>query len=267
MAANHRGVWGEKSANFAFSIQPFYYQTWWFYLVCGLAAAGLIGSLVTWRIHELRKLHRLEQQAAITDERTRIAKDLHDGLGADLTRLALLADLAEVEVSVTATGHRQKLSQSSREAARTLKEMIWIANPANDTVEGLVSRIAQTAEDFLGDAQVKCRLDIAPRLPEHPLTVDQRRNLLLVTREALNNIVKHAAATEVCIRANGSNHSLHLEIEDNGRGFDPGRARPDGLGLASMRRRVETLGGSFELESRPGAGTKILITVKLSESK
>lgn len=267
MAANHRGVWGGKSTSLAFAIAPFYYQTWWFYGGCGLAAAGLITALVVWRLRELQKLHRLEQQSAITEERTRIAKDLHDGLGADLTRLALLADLAEGESSTTADGQRHKLAQSSREAARTLKEMIWIANPANDTVEGLVSRIGQTAEDFLGDARIRCRLDLAPQLPQRTLSLDQRRNLLLVAREALNNIVKHAAATEVCIRANGSDHSLQLAIEDNGRGFDSASVRPGGLGLGSMRRRVESLGGTFELESRSGAGTKILIAIRLGESR
>ncbi len=129
MAASHRGVWSEKSAGFAFYIQPFYYQTWWFYLGCGLVTTCLVAGIIIWRIRELRKLHRLEQQSAITDERTRIAKDLHDGLGADLTRLALLADLAGGE-SVAGTGeHLQKLSRSSREAALVLKEMIWIAQP------------------------------------------------------------------------------------------------------------------------------------------
>jgi len=267
VAANHRGVWGEKSANFAFYIQPFYYQTWWFYLTCGLATAGLIAGVVVWRIRELRKLHRLERQAAIVDERTRIAKDLHDGLGADLTRLTMLADLASGEPGGGEGEHLKKLSRSSREAARELKEMIWVANPANDTVEGLVSRICQSAEDFLHDARVRCRLDIAPRLPEHPLSVDQRRNLLLVVREAINNIVKHARATEVHVRASGSSNTLHLEIEDNGRGFDPGAARPDGLGLGSMKRRVENMGGTFELASHQGTGTKIVITIKLSQSQ
>ncbi len=267
VAANHRGVWSERAATVSFRLVPRVFQTLWFRL-SAVAAVLLLGYAgVRWCIRELRKLHRLEQSSAITDERTRIAKDLHDGLGADLTRLALLADLAEEEGSATVAGHRQKLSQSSREAARTLKEMIWIANPANDTVEGLVSRLCQTAEDFLGDARIRCRLDLAPQLPQRALSLDQRRNLLLVAREALNNIVKHSAATEVCIRANGSDHSLHLAIEDNGRGFDSALVRRDGLGLPSMRRRVENLGGTFELASHAGAGTKILITMKLSESQ
>jgi signal transduction histidine kinase len=190
---------------------PHIFQTLWFRLGAMAAALSLGYVGVRWRMRELRKLHRLEQQSAITDERTRIAKDLHDGLGADLTRLALLADLAAGEDSATTAGHRHKLAKSSREAARTLKEMIWIANPANDTVESLVARLCQTTEDFLSNAQIRCRLDLAPQLPQRSLSLDQRRNLLLVAREALNNIVKHAAATEVCIRANGSDRRLRLE--------------------------------------------------------
>lgn len=263
-AANHRGVWGDSGARFAFSILPFYYQTWWFYLVCGLGTVGLLGAAIGWRIRELRRLHRLEQQSAIADERTRIAKDLHDGLGADLTRLALLADLASGETGLAGGEHLKKLSQSSRAAARELKELIWIANPANDTVEGLVARLAQTAEDFLRDVQIKCRLEIAPALPTRPLSLEQRRNLLLVTREALNNVVKHAGAGEVVFRASGDDENLRIEIEDNGSGFDATTARREGLGLGSMKKRIESLPGSFQLVSTPGSGTRISIQLRLS---
>jgi len=266
IAANHRGVWQERGATFAFHLSPFIYQTWWFYLLCGGGVAGMVTVIVAWRMRELRRIHRLEQQAAIVEERSRLAKDLHDGLGADLTRLTMLADLAGGDTVEAGAEHLKKLSKSSREAARELKELIWIADPGNDSVDGLISRICQNAEDFLRDARIKCRLDIAPRLPEKALSTEQRRNLLLVTREALNNVVKHAGATEVCISANGSENGLQLTIEDNGRGFDPATARSDGLGLNSMRRRLESMGGSFELKSGPGVGTKISITMKLSNS-
>jgi signal transduction histidine kinase len=265
VAGSHRGVWGKESASFAFFIKPFFFQTWWFYGLCGLVAASTVIAVVMWRIREVSKFHRLAQQAAIAEERSRIAKDLHDGLGADLTRLALLADLASGEPEEKAGEHLQKLSRSSREAARVLKEMIWIANPANDTLEGVVSRIGQTAQDFLGDARIRCRLDLPAQLPENPLTLDQRRNLLLVAREALNNIVKHASATEVCIRASSRGDGLFLEIEDNGRGFDAAGIHSDGLGLASMKRRIESLGGTLDLQSLPGAGTKISIALKIGQ--
>lgn len=263
IAANHHGVWQEPGAALAFHIAPFFYQTWWFYPLGGGAVLALLIAVVMWRLREVRKMHRLEQRAAITEERSRIAKDLHDGLGADLTRLTLLADLASGEAGDNGGEHARKLSRTSRDATRELKDLIWMAHPANDTVEGLVTRICQTAEDFLRDARIKCRLDLAPTLPTQVLSLEQRRNLLLVAREALNNIVKHASATEVYLRARASHHAVQLTIEDNGRGFDAALARRDGLGLDSMRRRVESLGGTFDLESRPGSGTKILISIKL----
>jgi signal transduction histidine kinase/ligand-binding sensor domain-containing protein len=262
LAANHHGVWSERPASVSFQLVPHFFQTLWFRVSAVMAALLLSYAGVSWRLRELRKLNRLEQQSAISAERSRIAKDLHDGLGADLTRLALLADLAEGESSGAAAGHRQKLSRSSRETARTLKDMIWIANPANDTVEGLVSRISQTAEDFLGDARIRCRLDIPLQLPQRSLSLEQRRNLLLVAREAINNIIKHAAATEVCLRVEADQKELRLTIEDNGRGFDPASARPEGLGLGSMKRRVESSGGRFQFVRRPEGGTRILITLK-----
>jgi signal transduction histidine kinase len=264
IAANHHGVWPERGARMAVHLAPFIYQTWWFYAVCGITTVTLVGGSVMWRLRELRRIHRLQQQAAIVTERTRIAKDLHDGLGADLSRLTLLADLAGGEPGADTGEHIQKLSRTSRQAARDLKELIWLANPANDTVEGLVSRICQTAEDLLRDARIRCRLDVAPHLPPYPLSLEQRRNLLLVVREALNNILKHAAATEVWLRAHARGGGLQLVIEDNGRGFDPASVQPGTLGLMSMRQRIENLGGTFTLESRPGTGTKLAIEIKLA---
>lgn len=262
-AADHHGVWGETGGIFSFRITPFFYQKGWFIVGCILCGCSAIITLVLWRIRSLRQRHQLQQGAAIAEERARIAKDLHDGLGADLTRLTMLADLASGEANAPGAEHARKLSQTSRSATRELKEMIWIANPANDSVTGLVSRLAQNAEEFLSDAGIKCRLELAPNLPKHPLSLEQRRNLLLVTREALNNIFKHAGATVVRLRASASDDELELEIEDNGRGFDLNAARPDGLGLNSMRERVDNLGGRFVLESQPGLGTKMMIRLKL----
>lgn len=267
MAANHRGVWGGQNGSFSFSIQPYFYQTWWFYLVAALGTIGLLGAVIAWRLRLLKASHHLQQQSAIADERARIAKDLHDGLGADLTRLTLLADLASGESAAGVGEHARKLSQTSRAAARELKELIWVANPAHDTVESLVARIGQTAEDFLGDARIRCRLDFASQLPSDALSLDQRRNLLLVVREALNNIIKHATATEVRIRAGTSGGALQLAIADNGRGFDLATARAGGLGLTSMKRRVESSGGQFEITSHPGGGTEIRITLQLEGAR
>lgn len=262
IAANHHGVWNETGATCAFQIAPFFHETWWFYLLCGGTSLAGIGAFVVWRVRESRKIHRLERQAAVAAERARIAQDLHDGLGADLTRLSTLAELASDASPQTSRDHLRKLARTSRETTRGLKDLIWMANPANDTLESLLDRLCQSAEEFLRDTQIRCRFDIAPDLPSLPLTLEQRRNLLLVAREALNNVVKHSAASEVRITVQRRDGSLELSIQDNGRGFDSGVVRPGAMGLTGMRRRVESIGALFELESAPGAGTRIRINVK-----
>ncbi len=265
LAANHRGVWGEQAGSFSFAIQPFFYQTWWFYAACSFGGAGAIAFMVLGRIRSLRVRHLHEQQAAIVEERTRLAKDLHDGLGADLTRLTMLADLADDESGTAGAEHARKLSQSSRAAARELKEMIWVANPTHDALDDLISRIASTVEEFLHDARIKCRLQIPIDLPAYKLSVEQRRNLLLVAREAINNVIKHSGATEVSLHVAHGEGTLTIEIVDNGRGFDSQAARGDGLGLGSMRKRMESLGGTFLAISRPGIGTTLKLSLPLPE--
>jgi ligand-binding sensor domain-containing protein/signal transduction histidine kinase len=262
IAANHHGVWNETGADCSFQIAPFFHETWWFYVLCAGMTIAVAGSIVVWRVGELRRIHRLEQQAAIAAERTRIAQDLHDGLGADLTRLTMLADQVSGSPSQSSGEQLRKLSQSSREAARELKDLIWMANPANDTLESFLNRLCQNAEDFLRDARMRCRFDFAPDLPDRPLSLDQRRNLLLVAREAVNNIVKHSGASEVTIGVHAGPGHLDLSIRDNGCGFDPSTARAGALGLKGMRQRIESLGGTLHLESSPGTGTRILIEIK-----
>ncbi len=263
IAANHHGIWNETGATCAFQIAPFFHETWWFYLLCGGTGLAGIGAFVAWRVRESRKIYRLERQAAVAAERVRIAQDLHDGLGADLTKLSTLAELASDPSSQATRDHLRKLARTSRETTRGLKDLIWMANPANDTLESFLDRLCQNAEEFLRDTQIRCRFDIAPDLPPLPLTLEQRRNLLLVAREALNNVVKHSGASEVRIAVQRGERNLELSIQDDGRGFDAGGVRPGAMGLTGMRRRIEHLGGQLERESSPGAGTRIRIQVPL----
>lgn len=263
IAANHHGVWNEIGASCAFGIAPAFHETWWFYGSCGGAILTLGVSIAVWRVRELRRIYRLEQQAAVAAERSRIAQDLHDGLGADLTRLSTLAEMISTPSASPSPDHLRKLARSSRETIRGLKDLIWMANPSNDSLESFLDRLCLTAEDFLRDARIACRFDLAADLPQVPLSLEKRRNLLLVVREALNNIVKHSGATEVLITARRLGDNLELMIQDNGRGFDASAVRPGSMGLSGMRQRVANLGGKFALEHSPGCGTRIWIQVKL----
>lgn len=262
IAANHHGLWNEIGATCAFQIAPFYYESWWFYLLCGSTTLMALTALVLWRVWELKKIHLLQQHAAVAAERSRIAQDLHDGLGADLTRLSTLVELASDATHETSRDHLRKLAQTSHDATRGLKDLIWMANPANDTLESFLARLCQNTEDFLRDTRIACRFDLAADLPPLALSLDQRRNLLLVAREALNNAVKHSGATEVLITAQRRGGNLEITLCDNGCGFAPEAVRAGAMGLSGMRRRVESVGGRFELNSATGAGTTIRIHIK-----
>jgi len=267
IAANNDGVWNETGSSLGLLVAAPYWRTWWFLAVSALAAALAIGSGV--RYVSFRKLQRqlvyLEQQNSLERERVRIAKDMHDQLGASLTRVALMSELVKRhstdprEVAVQA----ERISEMTREVAKTLDEVVWTVNPRNDTLNGLVAYMVHYAEEFFEGAAVRCRLDVPARLPDHPLTAEVRHNLFLIVKEALNNVIKHASASEVWLRIAFYDSTLNIVVEDNGRGFSIPHADPSRDGLQNMKKRMEELQGRLELSSKPGAGTVLKLTLLL----
>lgn len=219
-----------------------------------------------------RKLERLHQQQALEQERGRIARDLHDDLGAAVTQLKLLGELVERDATQPGQTARrgQQISQTSRELARHMDELVWVVNPQKDHLENLASYLAAYSEELLGVSVIRCRLDFPDDLPDVPLSGHLRHRLFLAFKEALHNVVKHAQATEVHVRLRVAAAGLVLSVEDNGKGFDPqlSTLTPQpvhgGNGLANMQARLAEVGGTCHVESRPGAGTKVEMTVKLA---
>jgi len=234
-------------------------------LVLAVAAVGL--GLYRWRVKELRLLHRLQQEQALASERARIARDLHDGLGADLTQLSLLADLVGQELPrpEAAQGQLDRLATGTRRAAQALREIISATNPEDSTLDGLVTRICHYAQTLLGAARIRCRFDVPVELPEVPLSTAVRQDLYLVAKEALNNVARHSQATEVRLRVAIANDTLALTIADNGRGLACAvhDGNSSGMGLVTMRRRVEELGGKIEIASQPGGGTTVDVVLPM----
>jgi len=204
------------------------------------------------------------QQRALNTERLRISRDIHDNVGSRLTEIILLSELArrnqtkpsELEM------HVGRLSNVAREVVRDLDEIVWAVNPKNDFLDNLADYIFEYVENFLGMTSIRFRVDVAEDVPHHPLSSGARHTLFLVVYAALNNEVKHSAATEVWVRAKTENRDLTFEIEDNGKGFEQ---QLDGLGngLGNMEKRVKEVGGRLEIESFPTNGTRIKISVPL----
>ncbi len=262
-ACNSDGDWNKAGARVELIISPFFWQTWWFRLSVLAGFTACVIAVVRYvsfrRLHQ--KLHLLEQQAALQKERARIAKDIHDDLGANLTQIAFLGDLAQQDRSEPdrAAERIGKISTTARQAIKSLDEIVWAVNPRNDTLAHLLDYAGQFAVDFLRSAGIRCRLDFPEQVLSRELSTDLRHNLFLVVKESLHNIVKHSAATEVWLRVAFTPSALDLAIEDNGCGF--GHAPDDALadGLRNMKQRMADIGGQCRVESQAGQGTKVFI--------
>jgi signal transduction histidine kinase/ligand-binding sensor domain-containing protein len=262
-ACNSDGRWNQNEAALTLVVKPFFWQTWWFRSAALAAFTLAIVAIV--RYVSFRRLHRqlrlLEAQAALQSERARIAKDIHDDLGANLTQIALLGELAQQDRGEPekAAARIASISGTARQAIKSLDEIVWAVNPRNDTLTHLIDYTGQFAVDYLRLAGIRCRLDFPEQPPRRELSTEVRHNLFLVTKEALNNIVKHAGATEVWLRAKVTDERLELSIEDNGGGFAqaPDNAWADGL--RNMRQRLEEIGGECHIKSQPGSGTMVAL--------
>ncbi len=263
IAGNGKGGWNKTGASVSVTVQPHLWQTWWFRVPASL---GLLAAIaVTSRVMEKRKLHRrleqLERERALAHERERIARDLHDDLGSSLARISLLSGLlrADRDNPSQVESHAVKISQSADQTVRALEEIVWAVRPGSDSLQSLVEYIAHFANELFEGGGIHCRLDLPQDLPAHPLQPEVRHNIFLVVKEALTNTLKHAAAREVHVRAEATGNALEIMVQDDGRGFDSnGHSRGNGLG--NMRRRAQAIGENVTIESRPGQGT----TVRLS---
>ncbi|MGH7950676.1 MAG: two-component regulator propeller domain-containing protein [Limisphaerales bacterium] len=277
IACNNDGVWNETGASIAFSVLPYFWQTTWFRLAVGAAIIAASGGIVWFetRRRMRRRLERAERQRDIERERARIAHDIHDDLGAHLTRITMLSESARGELAgpIRAMSDLNQIYDTARELTRSMDEIVWAVSPRHDTLESLASYLEKFAQDLLAAAGIRCRLDMPIQFPEWPLTSEARHNLFLAFKEALHNVVKHSAATETSIRLEIKAHSFELAVQDNGHGFlpetnqkklrdDPNRFS-SGNGLGNMMRRLSEIGGRCEIQSAPGQGTKIIFVVPL----
>jgi signal transduction histidine kinase len=240
----------------------------------GAAALGLVGAITAGRAANVRRMKRrlaeIEREHALEQERARIARDLHDDVGAGLTEIAVQTDWLRRDVErlqdAEMTGRADRVCQSAVELIRSVDAIVWAVNPKNDTLDRFVGYLTQSADQFVRAAGLGIRLDVPDEVPATPLSGRVRHNLFLIVREAVNNAVKHAQATVVRLRVGMGGGSVTISVEDDGCGFDPTQPADDGRhsGLANMRRRADDIGGTLVLTSRPGRGTRVEITAPLA---
>jgi signal transduction histidine kinase len=210
--------------------------------------------------HETRERERAERQHALEAERSRIARDLHDDLGASLTEINVLAS----------TGQRPRLgdgahpalfraiAEKARSLVAALDVIVWAVDPEDNSLQSLADYLSGYAREYLSSSSIPCRFDIPVTFPDGTLDGQVRHELLMVVKETLNNIVRHASATEVEFQMGAAGGMLEIRIADNGKGF-ASTAGAGGHGLRNHLARVTKIGGSCAIESRPDSGTTVHI--------
>jgi len=267
-ASGSERIWDDGYAGLAFITLPHFWQTWWF-RICTLLAGVAGVTRIVWQVSRRRmrrKLEAAERLQAVERERTRIAKDIHDHLGANLTRISLLSQSAhgELENPAQAAAQLERIYETSRELTRSMDEIVWAVNPQHDTLDSLASYLGNFAQEYLVTLGRRCRLEVPLQLPHWPITAEARHNIFLAFKEALHNVIKHSGATEVVIFLELLPAGFALGVRDNGHGFNPATVpeRPGrGNGLKNMRQRLDKLGGRCEIHSAPGAGAEIRFVI------
>jgi len=268
-ASNDTGVWNDTGVTLGVSVSPFYWQTWWFRTgVLGLFTALVVAAVRFLSYQRLRdKLRRAEQQAALFEDRARIARDIHDELGGSLAHVKLLSEIAAQDRSSTdpAEENLRQITTTTGQMLKSLDEIVWAISPSNDTLPHVISYLGQHAMEFLRSAGIRCVVDLPDDPPDLWVTSDVRHHLLLVVKEALTNVVRHARAGHVSLRIVSEKKLLRVVVEDDGVGLGNSVEHSQGDGLRNMRQRMEAVGGEVRIEQKDGGGTWLEFTVPIGE--
>ncbi len=265
IACNADGIWNPKGAELTIVQRPHFYQTGWFYGCVGVALLGVGVGMHRWSHHRLkRRLELLEAKQATERERRRIAKNLHDDLGASLTEISLSAEALDRKIPVDAKPEMSVLAAQVRGLAGTLDAIVWSANPANDSLDRVSAFVSGVFQQLCRTADIRCRIDVPQPLPAISLSPDERSNLFLAAREAMTNLIKHSGTSEAWLRMKIEDQSFRFCLEDRGCGFDLAEAETRNRnGLGNIRSRVAELGGTVRIDTAPGHATSITIDVPL----
>ena len=266
-AVDASGIWRE-AAPLTFEVLPHFWQARWFRALTAVALLGCIGLGAHFfeRRRTRRKMERLQREQAVERERMRIARDIHDDLGARLTQIMLLSQPAGEAESTAAKRASDEIYDTARSLVQDVTEIVWAVNPEHDTLDSLAAYFGEFAQRFLGPSGVRCRLDFPLNLEATPLGSHVRHNLFLAYKEALNNVVKHAKASKAEISLTLQRGGFLLAIRDDGCGVpaQPSKERViGGNGLNNMRHRLTEIGGCCEICAGAEGGTVVNFIVPL----
>lgn len=247
-------------------IQLYFWQSGWFQI--GLSSFCVLAVLVSARLVAQLAVHRKERWL-LQRERARIARDIHDDLGSQMTQLVLHGEVAQSELPPDSATRQQldRICEEARSVLSTMDEILWAVNPKRDTFRDFTSYVCGYAQEYLKPTQIQCLFDLAPEMSPVVLDLPVRRALLMAIKESLNNAVKYSDASELVLRIGWQTDRLVIVVSDNGRGFDQTKLKPGRNGFANMAQRLRELEGTCLITSEPGKGCRVEFGIPLRQSR
>jgi signal transduction histidine kinase/ligand-binding sensor domain-containing protein len=255
------GTVGSRSAFFEFQIMPPIWQRWWFIL----GAITLLG-LAAFRLYRFR----LSQLLEVERTRTRIATDLHDDIGTNLAKISLLSEIIKMQLSDKSDKYDKNeernrmlevIGETSRESVGAMSDIVWAINPQKDTLSDMIRRMRQYAEEILLEKPVNLKFSSAKEYLDLKLTMDIRRELYLIYKEAITNAAKHSCCENIEVTLELKASELYLKVKDDGIGFDINQPE-NGNGLQNLRKRADRIRANLKIESNVGSGTSVTVNLQ-----
>jgi signal transduction histidine kinase len=285
-ATNSDGVWNEAETKLTLVIKPPFWETWWaysIYIILFFSSLGLIRAAEIKR-REKKEEERLrrEREAALLREaklkaitieqekelekqkiRNRIAQDLHDEVGSNLSSISLMSELIQRDGKINKDDFEkiQRIRKVAKGSSQAMRDIVWLTNPSSDNIKDLASKMNEVANNMLGG--LDWQFDFPRNLSEINLIPEVKRNLFFIYKESLNNILKHSGAKNVKIKLGFDDQHISLTIKDDGKGFNATQGFP-GNGLKNLQNRANEINGLLTLNSSPGKGTALSLEVNIT---
>ncbi len=242
-----------KAAVFSFVIEKAFWQTWWFYLA---------EAMVLFTVIYLLFRYRLRQHVHLLEMRNQFSQDLHDEIGASVSGINLLSQMAAEKLLANKPGeaseYLSKVKNYSQDVIEKLSDMVWVFNPENDSVDKLLQRLKTFTISIALSKDIKIHFDTDKESEITNLSIRQRKAIYLISKEAINNIFKYAQCSNIYFSLHAKGSEWHLRIQDDGKGFTPSE-NSNGNGLKNMQARADEIGAVFNIQSQPAAGTIVTV--------
>lgn len=286
-ATNSDGTWNEKGSQIIIVINPPFWATWWAYTIYSISLIGLLYFIRHTELNRRKKkeeerLRREREEARLREAelkaknieqekeiekqkiRNRIAQDLHDEIGSNLSSISLMSELIQKDEKINSEASKkiERIHKVAKGSTQAMRDIVWLTNPASDSLKDLIAKMKEVADNTLGKFNLK--FDYPKDVSEINLLPETKRNIFFIYKEALNNIVKHAEAKSVEINFQIEDSTIFLSIKDDGKGFNSTLSE-SGNGLKNIKSRAKEINADLKFESNPGKGTILELIVNITQ--